>query len=211
MTYVVITVHKLKFLLYILVLIPLKAARIPDIYPDEETGNQINDSKFIPKVMLVSGDYLTCSETASFILEYEVWHVDPQDRHAYVQMSLSERDSKGNLYNRQILISEGNLPSSELQLSRLKSGKYVIDLELARKRSDPIGKEIIAVGQALLEVTVGDAFNASRSLTSDYCQHEAVENFVKALEGVHDHVELPSALHLERILEGKKVHHNSFA
>ena len=87
-----------------------------------------------PKVFLVPGN-ISCSESASVLLEYEVWHIDPQETVA-VSMYLSNvHETEGYTYQRQSLIRAGGLPSGELMLSRLREGKYLIELELIRRNT----------------------------------------------------------------------------
>ena len=101
-----------------------------------------------PKVFLASGDSIRCMESASVLLEYEVWHVDPQES-VSVQMFMYHLSAAYDILDpKQILIESGVLPSGELMLSRMKEGKYLIKLELVRK--DRYGKEIIASGNSTL-------------------------------------------------------------
>ncbi len=84
-----------------------------------------------PKVFLVSGNF-SCSESASVLLEYEVWHIDPQEAVAVSMYLYNVHETEGFAYYRQRLIQAGGLPSGELMLSRLREGRYLIELELVR-------------------------------------------------------------------------------
>ena len=89
------------------------------------------EAKEDPKVFLVSGN-ISCSESASVLLEYEVWHVDPQETVAVSMYLYNIHETEGHAYYRQRLVQAGGLPSGELMLSRLREGKYLIELELFR-------------------------------------------------------------------------------
>ncbi len=85
-----------------------------------------------PKVFLVSGN-ISCSESASVLLEYEVWHVDPQETVEVLMYLYNIHETEGYAYYRQRLIQAGSLPSGELMLSILREGKYLIELQLVRR------------------------------------------------------------------------------
>jgi len=89
----------------------------PAVANSHDSGIHAGD---VPKVFLVSGEYLRCMESASVLLEYEVWHLDPQDP-AVVSMYLSHLTVKNEvLHPRQTLIKTGGLPSGEQHSLRLR-------------------------------------------------------------------------------------------
>ncbi len=102
------------------------------IVPSFSFNDLTEDAKEDPKVFLVSGKNISCSESASVLLEYEVWHIDPQDTVAVSMFLSNVHETEGYAYQRQRLIVAGGLPSGELMLSRLREGTYWIELELVR-------------------------------------------------------------------------------
>jgi hypothetical protein len=101
-----------------------------------------------PKIFLTHGHHISCAESASLLLEYEVWHVDPQES-VTVQMYMYHLDNNGEiLSSKQTLIEKGGLPSGEVMLSRMKEGRYLVILELLRVSED--SNEVIATGNSTL-------------------------------------------------------------
>ncbi len=132
------------------------------IFSSYDTTDETREN---PRVLLVSGKNISCSESASVLLEYEVWHIDPQEA-VTVSMFLSHiHETEGYAYYKQRLIEAGGLPSGELMLSRLREGRYLIELELVRRNMDETS--IIAIGNSTLGKTklMSSSLSASRLLT----------------------------------------------
>ena len=126
-----------------------------DLSCSVEVTEEIN----FPKIFLVSGENIRCMESSAVLLEYEVWHVDPQDA-VYVSMYLSHLGTQNEILQpRQTLISMGGLPAGELMLSRLRHGHYLVELELFEATNNTIlaaGRS--SLGQILLYFDFNDGF-----------------------------------------------------
>jgi hypothetical protein len=152
-----------------------------------------DEGDYMPSIRLVQGEGLECAESATVMLEYETWHVDPADPgyHATVSFHMLPQPHEHWLH--------GECTASETELNVVNDTRPYFAHEfkesVRRWAHGRVGQvliengtipglrfETVAEGGAVLRVMRGKGNCLRRSLANEYCSHVVVDPILQALD-----------------------------